>query len=235
MVLWGWTLPEPDIRTGTDMHRVLQSPACATDTPLYFMYRDLARSERDKLWLQSHNVRFDLTIIPPRQICGEFVKTKGHYHPKNAAGVGYPEIYEVISGEAHYLLQHRDLHDVVVIPAYEGDVVIIPPGYGHVTINPGSCRLSMCNLVSTEFRSEYEEFEQNQGAAYYEQCDGSFVKNSRYRDLPPLRIAEPSLLGNEFREINAPLYELVGHGGELPGLLNNPERYLDRFSRFRPD
>jgi glucose-6-phosphate isomerase len=232
MVLWGWTLPEPDIRTGTDMRRVLQSPACAPDTPLYFMYRDLARTEQDKAWLKSHNVRFDLTVIPPRQICGEFVKTKGHYHPENAAGVGYPEIYEVISGEAHYLLQHKDLHDAVIIPADEGDVVIIPPGYGHVTINPGSSRLVMCNLVSTGFRSEYEEFEQKQGAAFYETCDGTFVKNSHYPDIP-LRFADPSQLSGEFSEIRAPLYELVGRDEEMPELLNNPERFLDRFSKFQ--
>lgn len=235
MVLWGWTLPEPDIRTGTDMRQVLQSPACAPDEPLYFMYRDLARSEKDKLWLKNHDIRFDLTIIPPRQICGEYVKTKGHYHPNNEAGVGYPEIYEVISGQAHYLLQDRDLRDVVLVPAKEGEVVIIPPGYGHVTINPGTCRLVMCNLVASGFGSEYEEFEQRQGAAYYENCDGSFVKNSHYPDIPPLRRATPALLSGEFPEIHAPLYDLVGGPGDMPALLNQPERYLDRFNRFRPD
>jgi glucose-6-phosphate isomerase len=235
MVLWGWTLPEPDIRTGTDMRQVLQTPACAPPEPLYFMYRDLARSEEDRSWLKNHDIRFDLTVIPPRQICGEFVKTKGHYHPENNAGVGYPEIYEVISGHAHYLLQHRDLNDVVLVPAREGDVIIIPPGYGHVTINPGTSTLVMCNLVSVAFRSEYEEYEQRQGAAYYENCDGTFVKNSRYLDLPPLRNVAPTLLCGEFPELHAPLYDLVGGGGEMPALLNNPERYLDRLSKFQPD
>jgi glucose-6-phosphate isomerase len=235
MVLWGWTLPEPDIRTGTDMRHVLQSPACATDEPLYYMYRDLARSKNDKQWLKNHDIRFDLTIIPPRQICGECVKTKGHYHPENDAGVGYPEIYEVISGRAHYLLQHRSLRDVVLVPAEEGELVIIPPGYGHVTINPGTCRLVMSNLVSAEFESEYEEFERRQGAVYYENCNGNFVKNSHYPDPPPLRKATSALLSGEFPEIHGPLYDLVGESGDVPALLNHPERYLDRFSRFLPD
>jgi glucose-6-phosphate isomerase len=235
MVLWGWTLPEPDIRTGTDMQQVLQSPACAPNKPLYFMYRDLARSEKDRLWLKSHNIRFDLTIIPPRQICGEFVKTKGHYHPENEAGVGYPEIYEVISGLAHYLLQRRDLQDVVLVTGEEGEVIIIPPGYGHVTINPGTCRLVMCNLVSSLFRSEYDEFEERQGAAYYENSDGTFVKNIHYPDCPSLRKTTPELLSREFPEITAPLYELVGSSREMPALLNNPERFLDRFSKFPTD
>jgi glucose-6-phosphate isomerase len=235
MVLWGWTLPEPDIRTGTDMRQVLQSPACATDEPLYFMYRDLARSDKDKQWLKTHEIRYDLTIIPPRQICGEFVKTKGHYHPNNEAGVGYPEIYEVISGQAHYLLQHRGLQDIVLVPAKEGEVVIIPPGYGHVTINPGTSRLVMCNLVSAGFKSEYEEFERRQGAAYYEDCNGIFVKNIRYPDPSPLRKALPGVICGEFPGIHAPLYDLVGVSGEMPALLNHPEQFLDRFSRFRPD
>ena len=58
---------------------------------------------------------YDLTVIPSRDLCGEWVKTKGHYHPKNPAGTGYPEIYEVIEGEVHYLLQSRKLDDVVLI------------------------------------------------------------------------------------------------------------------------
>ena len=36
------------------------------------------------------------------------------------AGVGYPEIYQVLEGEAHYLLQSKDLTDVVMIPAQAG-------------------------------------------------------------------------------------------------------------------
>jgi len=38
---------------------------------------------------------------------GEFVKTKGYYHPENPAGTGYPEVYEVIEGIAHVLLQKK--------------------------------------------------------------------------------------------------------------------------------
>jgi len=68
--------------------------------PLYFMYRDLAKSDADRQWLRSHKLRYDITVIPPCTLSGEWVKTKGHYHPKNPAGIGYPEVYEVLEGEA---------------------------------------------------------------------------------------------------------------------------------------
>ena len=130
MLGWDGELPPAGARTISEMRPVLANPSCHCDDPLYFMYRDLAKSDADRHWLQSHNLRYDLTVIPPRDLCGEWVKTKGHYHPNNAAGVGYPEIYEVLEGRAHYLLQSRSLTDVVMIDAHAGDHVIIPRATG---------------------------------------------------------------------------------------------------------
>ncbi len=91
-------LPQPAVRTIEEMRSVLADPSCESSDPLYYMYRDLAKSDADWSWLHHHNLRYDLTVIPSRILCGEWVKTKGHYHPKNPAGIGYPEIYEVIEG-----------------------------------------------------------------------------------------------------------------------------------------
>ena len=77
MLGWEGELPEPSVRTIEDMRSVLAEPECACEAPLYFMYRDLARSEADWQWLHDHHLRYDLTVIPPRDICGEYVKTKG--------------------------------------------------------------------------------------------------------------------------------------------------------------
>ncbi|WP_301664617.1 glucose-6-phosphate isomerase family protein [Methanoculleus frigidifontis] len=96
-------------------------------------------------WLAEQNVRFDITVIPPGAVGGEYVKTKGHYHPLTPAGIGYPELYQVLAGEAHYLLQRKNLRDVVVVTAKAGEFVLIPPGYGHVTVNPGKENLVMAN------------------------------------------------------------------------------------------
>ena len=44
------------------------------DIDLYYMYRDLTRVE-DKELYQKHDIRFDVTIIPPKFLGKEYVKT----------------------------------------------------------------------------------------------------------------------------------------------------------------
>jgi glucose-6-phosphate isomerase, archaeal len=229
--MFGWEgeLPQPTKRMVEDMRPVLFDPQCRCNDPLYFMYRDLSRSDTDWQWLHEHRLRYDLTVIPPRDLCGERVKTKGHYHPKNAAGVGYPEIYEVFEGTAHYLLQSCTLDDIVLITADAGDLVVIPPDYGHITINPSPDEtLSMANIVSTAFESEYGEYEARHGAAWYELSDDTFVRNPAYTNAPPVRRLEASCRRGTQRICKGPLYDHVGKGDSL-AFLNFPERYLSVF------
>jgi glucose-6-phosphate isomerase len=225
MLGWDGELPPPTVRTIEEMRPVLAESSCACDSPLYYMYRDLAKSDADWRWLHAHHLRYDLTVIPPRDLCGEWVKTKGHYHPKNMAGVGYPEIYEVLEGQAHYLLQSRDLRDIVMISAGAGDVVIIPPGYGHVSINPSPDEtLAMANIVSISFESEYGEYESHHGAAYFEMRSGELRKNPRYPALPPVRSASARSGYEEHRIFRGSLYSLIGNAEAL-AFLNKPEDY----------
>jgi len=232
---WEGELPQPAVRTVEDMRPVLADPSCESSGPLYFMYRDLARSDADRNWLHFHNLRYDITVIPPRIICGERVKTKGHYHPKNPAGIGYPEIYEVIEGQAHYLLQSRSLDDVVMVSADAGNLVIIPPEYGHVTINPSpDITLTMANIVSNAFESEYRQYESCHGGAMYEMSDGRLEKNSRYPDLPPVRHLRATCAGEINPFYKEPLYSLIGNDDAL-SLLNFPEKYRSVFSVLLKD
>jgi glucose-6-phosphate isomerase, archaeal len=217
------------------MRAVLYDPQCRCSDPLYFMYRDLARSDADWQWLHGHQLRYDLTVIPPRDLCGERVKTKGHYHPKNPGGVGYPEIYEVLEGTAHYLLQSRTLDDVALITAEAGDLAIIPPDYGHITINPSQDQtLSMANIVSTAFESEYGEYEARHGAAYYELSDGTLVKNKAYEKAPPVRWLGAGCQRGTQRICKGPLYDLVGNRDAL-AFLNSPELYGPVFDALLKD
>ena len=152
MLGWEGELPQPAVRTIEEMRSVLADPSCESSGSLCYMYRDLAKSDADWSWLRHHNLRYDLTVIPSQTLCGEWVKTKGHFHKKNPAGIGYPEICEVMEGETHYLLQSRTLDDVVMISASAGDLVIIPPDYGHIAINPSlDTTLVLGNIVSTAF------------------------------------------------------------------------------------
>ncbi len=227
---WDGELPSPAVRTLEDMLPVLASPpAGGGDEPLYYMYRDLAKSDADWRWLHARKLRFDLTVIPPRDLNGEWTKTKGHYHPENPAGIGYPEIYEVIGGKAHYLLQSRALDDVVLVAAKAGDLVIMPPGYGHITINPsGDQTLVMANIVSTAFESEYADYERRKGAAYYEMTSGELVRNRNYPAMPPARHIRAKSGRGERRVVRGPLYSLIGNENAL-AFLNYPEAYEEVF------
>ena len=125
---WSGALPAPGIRTIREMRSRSCRPCVRGKRPLYYMYRDLARSEVDRRWLSAHQLRYDITVIPPRDLCGEHVKTKGHYHPVDPVGTGYPELYEVVEGTAQFLLQTRTLDDVILVFAGTGAVMVIPPG-----------------------------------------------------------------------------------------------------------
>jgi glucose-6-phosphate isomerase len=219
-------LPEAQIRTIGQMRLVLADAGCTASGPLYFMYRNLARTAEDRGWLAANRIRYDYTVIPPMVVCGEFAKTKGHFHPIAPDGTGYPELYQVLSGRAEYLLQTRDATDVVVIRAGPGDAVLVPPGYGHVTINSGDTELCMVNLVSDAFESEYEAYEEHRGGAYYHCTDG-WKKNPRYPDAGVLAKRDAP----EFPEAGIvhgrQIYDLIG--GDALGYLNHPGDYASLF------
>lgn len=232
MFPWDGPLPAPHIRTLADMAEVLAEPEGAASDPgrpLYFMYRDLARTDADRQWLEAHALRYDATVIPPGRVGEEYVKTKGHFHPVNRAGVRFPEVYEVIAGEAHFLLQTWTADDVVLVDGSAGDVVVIPPGYGHVTINPGDEKLVLANIVSTAFSSDYAQYIERHGAAYYELADGTLAPNPAYDDPAPVRRAVPAAVPAFCTERVRSLYTLVGKEKCLD-YLNRPEKYGEGFS-----
>jgi len=201
---------EPDIRRLEDMREVLYSPEEeAGGTELYFMYRDLHLPEHRRIF-RNEGIRFDITVLLPGIIGREYVKTVGHYHPpKPGTPYTYPELYEVLYGKAHYLLQkpknfdpagaeEEELEEVIVVAAEAGDKVLIPSGYGHVTINPGEDYLIMSNLVADNFSSIYAPLRARRGAAYCQlsapisgQSSFCFVPNPCYLKRPPLHFCRP--------------------------------------------
>lgn len=177
---------KPNIRFLDDMKMVLYDRKWAKTAPnfeLYYMYRGVKK--KDKL-------RYDVTVIPPRMLGQEFVKTKGHQH--NAT---YGEIYLVLEGHAFYLLQKyidNKLNDVYAVKAKKGEVVIIPPYYGHITINPSKKGiLKEANWVCESCRNIYDSFVEKQGACYYYTTKG-WIKNKKYAKVPKLRFEKASKL-----------------------------------------
>ena len=120
----------------------------------------------------------------------------------------YPELYGVVEGKAHYLLQKRGMNGLektVLIEAKEGDIVLIPPGFGHITINPTDKVLKMANWVCSDFDSIYKPIQNKGGAAWFELTNGKFVKNDRYGDIPKLEKYKAS----KQQLFNSHLYNLI--------------------------
>ncbi|MBT3407412.1 glucose-6-phosphate isomerase, partial [Candidatus Woesearchaeota archaeon] len=177
-----------------------------------------------------HNLRYDVTIIPPGSLGEEFVKTKGHYHP-NVKGtfVSYPEMYQVLEGQGVFIIQKTLLNsviDVIMLKASKGDIILIPPNYGHVTINSGKTRLKIANWVSNSFESIYSDYEEKGGAAYYYFTNNEFVKNKKYSALPNIR----EKITPDFRKVFGvnDMYELIKDPKVL-GFLNCPQLHPELF------
>ncbi|WP_410508866.1 glucose-6-phosphate isomerase family protein [Methanosarcina hadiensis] len=197
---------------------------------MYYMFRDLAKSDSDLEIIKSRRLRYDITRIPPGMLGSEYIKTVGHYHPKvPGTDVYYPEIYQVLEGSATYLMQKAEpgdedvVLDAAVIKAEKGDLVIVPPGYGHVTINASENTLEMANWVCRDFSSVYEPIKRLSGAAYFLLKDG-FVKNPLYADVPSIRYTAP-LSPDEFGlDSGENMYELI-HEAERLRFLTAPQDY----------
>jgi glucose-6-phosphate isomerase len=158
----------------------------------------------------------------------EYTKTLGHYHPMiPGAGLSYTEIYEVLEGVAHYLLQKEEngkITDAVLVKAEKGDKIIMPPDYGHVTINPGRKELKMSNLVSSKFSSVYQPYKDKHGGAYYE-LEKGFVKNGNYGKVPELRIVDAKRIPELGLKKTEEIYSLVRKDLTKLGFLNKPQEY----------
>jgi glucose-6-phosphate isomerase, archaeal len=234
---FGERLIEPDIRRLYDLRDVAFDAEWfegAPDRDAYYMYRDLSLTRSDAETITRRQLRYDITIIPPLTMGLEFVKTYGHYHPRVNPKIRYtyPELYEVLDGDAHYLLQSAKNEDsvdeVILVKATRGDKVIIPPNYGHVTINPSERTLKMANWVCRSFKSLYEPYTGLHGGAYYELINGRLLHNRAYHNVPEIRVAYPPDVPAQGLVKQKPMYELI----EEPYLLDfltAPEKYTALF------
>lgn len=231
-VLWcGGREIHPHVRTLREMQSVVFDRdwlrTADLDQALYLMYRDCVLPE-DRQAAQELEVRYDITVLLPVMLGREYNKTKGHYHSEYKPGLCYPELYQVLEGEAHVLLQKRSedtVSDVALVIAHEGEIVLVPPNYGHITINPTEKTLKMANWVSTKAQSFYEPFEAKGGGAYFELCDGQLIPNVRYGALPPLRVVS----AREYPELE------LRHGQPIYKLIETPEhlRFLSYPDKLR--
>ncbi len=233
----------PDIEVGAETERTAKdlSPVLYISSPreervVYKVWRDIAKKEDVKI-KNGLKIRYDITAISPGKIGRELPKTFGHYHPRDSEGVGYPEVYEVLSGRAWWLIQlpqknnPKAIEEVYLVEAREGEKVLIPPGFGFTSINPDSRELIMANWVSSEFENDYEIFENLRGAAYYllESANGDsveFEKNSYYDKVPEIIRLRPREIPELGLIRRLSLYQAIKEPKNLE-FLTKPEKYLE--------
>lgn len=219
---------EPDVRTIEQMRPVLLDKSISKPKECYYMYRDVCY-DRDREMIEKNQLRYDITLIPAQMLGREFNKTLGHFHPKiPGTNFTYPEVYEILKGEANYILQNEK--NFIVVEAGEGDKVIVPTNFGHVTVNSGKETLVMANWVERNFKSEYGPIKEKQGAMYFKTVDG-WVENKNYDSIPKIKRMVPTPF-HKHCEKETPLYTTGLNNIECLDFLKKPQNYLRMFDEF---
>ena len=108
-----------------------------------------------------------------------------------------------------------------------GDKVVVPPGYGHVSINPGSNYLVMTNLVAEAFPSLYDTYRTLRGADYHliGDCHGqSWTKNINYHCDQSVRLLQVREIPELGLENHLPLYKSFISNPDIFSYLVEPEQ-----------
>lgn len=216
-------------RTIEELRDVLIDKNANGPKECYYMYRDVYLPTHKELFRQQ-NIRYDITVLVPGKIGSEFVKTHGHHHA-NVPGtqLTYPEVYEVLQGNATFVAQSET--EFFVCEAKAGQKFVVPPNFGHVTINSGKDALVIANLVERNFQSNYEEFKARRGACYYLTQKG-WQKNENYGVQPPLKKVKPTK-ATKLGLAKAPLYSAFVKSPKKFAWLVEPQKFAKEFERLK--
>jgi glucose-6-phosphate isomerase, archaeal len=193
----GLNWPAYSTKTVRDHELVWASPVPDEDRVMYYYTGGLWLAEDEAAWKEA-DVIYGLVVIPPGTFGNEFVKSSGQYHPLcNGNRQATPEIYSVLHGTGHFLLQKSSppydvIEDAVLVEVQAGETFVVPPDYGHLQINPTAVPLVFSYAVMDGMKGVYEPFRQRRGAIYYEMADGPerFVFNRHYPSEVPLRFVK---------------------------------------------
>lgn len=144
--------------------------------PVYRAYRNVRFPEHERLF-SGQGLRYDITVVMPGTVNGEYFKTSGHYH---GAGPGqllpYPEVYEVVKGSIAFVLQYDPLFDteeegapddVRAVIVHEGESIIIPAFAGHGSVNVADEVSAFSNIAVASCPVLYDAVKARRGLAAY--------------------------------------------------------------------
>lgn len=221
---------EADIRTKERMMAVLKNPEMDCPEDFYYMYRNV-HMKGDESWIQENKLRYDITILPAFKAGDEYNKTFGHYHPKVPnTETWYPEIYEVLHGEADYLQQNGE--EFLHCKVKAGEKCVMLPGFGHITVNAGSEALVMSNWVYPGFSSDYGPIEEKKGAEWF-MTENGFVKNENYENSSEITEIKAVKSFSEFGVEEGPMYLSAKKEPGKFKWLSEPENFKELFKKYR--
>ena len=199
-LLLGEELNEPTYCTRRmhDLDEVWANPVEGENRVIYRYTAGLHLPGDEKIWKDA-NVIFGIVIFPPGTFSGEYVKSSGQFHPPvPPTNQATPEVYTVLSGTGHFMLQkasynkgYEDTSDPVLVEVQAGESFVVPPDYGHLQINPTGEPLVFSYAVKP-MSGVYDPYKKRQGSAFYVMADpeNRFVKNENYDADLKLRIVK---------------------------------------------
>jgi len=101
----GLNNPSYCVRRLHDLKDVWANPIVEEDQVIYRYTSALHFQEDAPVWKKA-NVAYGIVIFVPGTFSGEYVKSSGQFHPPvQPCNMGTPEVYTVLSGVGHFLLQ----------------------------------------------------------------------------------------------------------------------------------
>ncbi len=213
-------------RTTKEIKPVLAEKKADTGKVIYDVCRG-AELKKDKQKAARHKLRYDITYLYPESLGKELSKTFGHYHNGD-----YPEIMEVISGKAWFLLQRhgknpKNISEAYLVEAKENEKIITPPKFGHLSINPSKTEiLILSNWESLKEKSDYKPYQKFHGGCYYfirGKKGIKILKNKYYGEVPKLIRLKPKEIPELGLTCSKSLYSLIKTPEKL-AFLNNPKK-----------
>ena len=212
------------------------------DATVYRAYRNI-RFAKDEELFSKYDYRYDITVVLPGDVNGEFYKTSGHFHGyPELRRVPYPEVYEVIEGEIVFVLQrNKDFNQtdggkvtqLQAVHVKAGQAIIVPSHCGHGSINPTDTVSAFSNIAVVSCPIDYEPVKAHRGLGAYilkgTEKGKAFrtVLNENYKDLPEVEIAEPLEMPELGIVFGRPCYSLFTKEPERYDFLGNPDKYMD--------
>jgi oxalate decarboxylase/phosphoglucose isomerase-like protein (cupin superfamily) len=139
------------------------------DDPLYYMYNGIVHEDHAALF-KHHQLKYELTVLPPLKVGKEYNKAHGHihqYHPIRKTR--HVEAYEILHGHGVFqLFRYVDQQlQVIIFNVKTGDRFHLPCDYFHLSINTSQEPLIFGDLIADSSTNDYQPLIVTKGAPMY--------------------------------------------------------------------